>query len=316
MYIHSFCSSSPAGFITENSSSDSLKLITAAQSACIEPDYKDLIPVMQLRRMTKPVRTGVATARLCLQQSPKATPDAIHVGTAYGMLQDSENFLQKIIDQKEQMLAPTAFIQSTHNTVAGQIALSLGCYAHNMTYVHKAHSFESAVLDAALMLHDDKEKMLLVGAVDECTDTSYEILKRFGIYNEQVFAGEGANFFTISGNESTNSLAKIEAFHMFTAKQHEEINENIKAFLKNNNLAIESQDLVLSGLSELKQLSYFQDSEIINYKDYCGDFPTASSFALALAILKFKETISHRCWIINKFGNHFSIWFLQKNEPA
>ncbi len=137
MYINSFCSITPAGVITSEDQVTDLNVLTGTRASCVEPDYKDLIPPMQLRRMTKPVRTGVAAAKLCLQAAGVSLPDAIHAGTAFGMLQDSEHFLQKLIVQEEQALAPTAFIQSTHNTVAGQIALSLGCYGHNMTYVHK-----------------------------------------------------------------------------------------------------------------------------------------------------------------------------------
>lgn len=312
MYINSFCSISPAGVITEQSDTELLNTVSGAKLVCIEPDYQDLIPVMQLRRMTKPVRTGVAAAKLCLRNAATSLPDAIHVGTAYGMLQDSENFLQKIIEQQEQMLTPTAFIQSTHNTVAGQIALSLGCNAHNMTYVHKAHSFESAMLDAELMLDDHPQYNVLAGAVEECTATSYGILKRFGVYNDRVTAGEGANFFTLSQQPQEDSIAQITAFTMFRARNIQEAKEYINDFLANHQLSVQTGDLLLDGVLENFGHSDFDRTTKISFKSYCGEYPTAGSFALALASAKIKQNLADRCWIINQYSTYWSIWHISK----
>lgn len=311
MYINSFCSISPAGVLIPGSSAVDLKLVSQPQASCIEPDYKELIPVMQLRRMTKPVRTGVAAAKLCLQAQGIAQPDAIHVGTAYGMLQDSETFLQKMISQEEQMLNPTAFIQSTHNTVAGQIALSMGCNAHNMTYVHKAHSFESALLDATLMLEDHQGYQVLAGAVDECTDTSYTILQRFGVYHEQNTAGEGAAFFSLSAEATSGSLAKITAFDMFIANDPSAIEEHILRFLESNQLTVKPGDALLNGIAAFDS-SYFNENETIAYKQYCGAYPTDVTFALALATIRLSEPKTSRCWILNGFSRHYSIWCIDQ----
>jgi hypothetical protein len=313
MYINSFCSISPAGVLTNSSSSALPEPLSGPMAACQEPDYKELIPVMQLRRMTKPVRTGVAAARLCLQPDSKL-PDAIHVGTAYGMLQDSENFLQKMIAQDEQMLNPTAFIQSTHNTVAGQIALSMGCNAHNMTYVHKAHSFESALLDAALMLEDHPGYNLLAGSVDECTETSYAILQRFGVYHDRNTAGEGAAFFTLSSAARSTSLASITAFDMLTAAGPEMLEAHWAKFREQHQLTPAPGDLFLNGIpADFNPAALgFTPAQTINYKQYCGEYPTAITFALALASLLLAEHKAGRCWIGNGFGRHYSFWCLDR----
>jgi 3-oxoacyl-[acyl-carrier-protein] synthase II len=148
---------------------------------CREPEYKNLIPPMQLRRMSKTIRIGVAAAKICLRETGLEKPDAIHIGSAYGVLDDSEKFLNNLIEQQEQTLTPTSFIQSTHNTVSGQIALLTRCHGHNLTFVHKAHSFESALLDAAVFLQNHPQAIVLAGAVEECTPTAYDILRRFGM---------------------------------------------------------------------------------------------------------------------------------------
>jgi 3-oxoacyl-[acyl-carrier-protein] synthase II len=310
MYINSFCSISPAGVITPGTVLSSLPKISGALAYCQEPDYKDIIPPMQLRRMTKPVRTGVAAAKICMQNIPESMPASIHVGTAYGMLQDSENFLQKMIVQEEQMLNPTAFIQSTHNTVAGQIALSMGCLAHNMTFVHKAHSFESALLDAQLM--QDQEGQILAGAVDECTPTSYAILERFGAYNDQNTAGEGATFFLLSDKKREHSIAQLTAFDMFIVNNADQVEEKIKTFCEQNKLKAEKEDLVLTGTQNGFIPQVFKANKNIDFKQYCGEFPTATAFAMAMASLYIKEEKTTRCWVLNASGKHYSVYCVDK----
>jgi 3-oxoacyl-[acyl-carrier-protein] synthase II len=308
MYIQSFCSISPAGVLTPDTDSTTLQKISGASAPCIEPDYKDIIPPMQLRRMTKPVRTGVAAARLCMQHANVSALASIHVGTAYGMLQDSENFLQKMIVQEEQMLNPTAFIQSTHNTVAGQIALSIGCLSHNMTFVHKAHSFESALLDAVLMPQSDEP--MLAGAVDELTDTSFNILERFGVYHEGNVAGEGASFFLLNKQKTEHAIAELTAFDMFIAENEENVKAKTKAFLNQNNLTVSENDMVINGVEAETFREIFTSNTTVNFKEYSGEFPTATAFALALATLKIKEGEAKRCWIINNQGKHWSVYCL------
>src|ERR1700753_1685009 len=96
----------------------------------IEPDYSAYIDPKQIRRMSHVIKMGVAAARECLQQGDTALPDAIITGTAYGCLEDTVSFLTRMIEMNEELLPPTAFIQSTQNTVAAQIALMPQCQAY------------------------------------------------------------------------------------------------------------------------------------------------------------------------------------------
>jgi len=91
----------------------------------IEPDYAAFIDPKLIRRMSHIIKMGVAAASECLNQANVEMPGAIITGTAYGCLEDTVSFLTRMIELNEELLPPTAFIQSTHNTVAAQIALLL-----------------------------------------------------------------------------------------------------------------------------------------------------------------------------------------------
>ena len=69
-------------------------------------------------------------------------PEAIITATSLGCLADTEKFLSSMVNNEPSMLNPTPFIQSTFNTIGGQLALITGNKGANITYVHRGFSFE------------------------------------------------------------------------------------------------------------------------------------------------------------------------------
>ncbi|MCH5599877.1 beta-ketoacyl synthase chain length factor [Niabella ginsengisoli] len=174
---------------------------------CIEPDYTKYVDAKLIRRMSRIIKMGVAAASEALAQADVQMPDAIITGTAYGCLTDTDQFLTRMVEFKETLLSPTAFIQSTHNTVAAQIALMLKCHNYNNTYVHRGSSFEAALTDAVSLLEEGEAKNVLIGAADEITDKSHAILKRFGLYKT-----EGESLSLIDSNTKGTMAGDGSAF--------------------------------------------------------------------------------------------------------
>jgi 3-oxoacyl-[acyl-carrier-protein] synthase II len=274
---------------------------------CIEPDYRQLIDAKMIRRMSRIIKMGVAAASDCLQEADLKLPGAIITGTAYGCLEDTGVFLSKMVEQREELLTPTAFIQSTHNTVGAQIALMLQCHAYNNTFVHRGFSFESALLDAMMLLQEKVASTVLTGAVDEITDASHAILGRLGLYKKETtsthalydsatkgtIAGEGASFFLLSGEPSGNDYATIDAMEtLYKPKSFAEISDWLTAFLNTNATGLDDIDLVITGKNGdphhdeiytwLSQ-SLFSKKNTIGYKHLCGEYPTSTAFALWMA---------------------------------
>ena len=113
---------------------------TGTLLSTIEPDYKEFIDPKLIRRMSHVIKMGVAAAKDCLYKANTEMPGAITTGTALGCLEDTITFLTRIVEQNEELLPPTAFIQSTHNTVGAQIALMLKCHSYNNNFVHRLQS--------------------------------------------------------------------------------------------------------------------------------------------------------------------------------
>lgn len=285
---------------------------SGSRLACAEPDYKEIIDVKLIRRMSRIIRMGVAAAMECLLEAGVKQPDAIITGTAYGCLEDTGLFLTKMIEYKEELLTPTAFIQSTHNTIGAQIGLMLQCNNYNNTFVHRGFSFENALLDGMLLLNEKEAANVLVGAVDEITDFSHAILNRMGLYKQGpvlnldlyksnpiaigskgTIAGEGAAFFFLTNEPSATDYATLIGLKTFYKPQGiKEIKEHILSFLDTHSIAFNNIDLVIAGkngdagsdkIFDQLQQGIFSKNNMINYKHLCGEYPTSTAFALWVA---------------------------------
>ena len=73
--------------------------------------------------MGKILKRAVATSKEALNASGLNTVDAIITGTGYGCIENTEFFLDALSREGEQLLKPTYFMQSTHNTVSSLVAI-------------------------------------------------------------------------------------------------------------------------------------------------------------------------------------------------
>lgn len=245
-----------------------------ASSALISPDYKAYIDAGLLRRMSKILRMSVACARDCIEQAGAGQPDAIVVGTGLGCLQDTEKFLNTSLTV-EGLLPPTSFIQSTHNTMAGQISLSLGNHGYNMTHTQNTLSFEHALLDAAMLLREG-DRNVLVGAADEHIDILNDIAEKLGFETASPLTS-GASFFILSSESAGNAAAELT--DVYTSGGAEYGQEEIDAFLDRNGMQIGDIDLVLYAGTPVSGAV-----RNIDYLPLAGVYPTASAFALHYAV--------------------------------
>lgn len=253
--------------------SASLEPLDAAHTL-ISPDYKAYIDSGLLRRMSKILRMSVACSKDCIQQAGGRQPDAIIVGTGLGCLQDTEKFLNTSLTV-EGLLPPTSFIQSTHNTMAGQISLSIGNHGYNMTHTQNTLSFEHALLDATMLLAEGHGNVL-VGAADEHIDILDSIADRLG-FEATAALTSAASFFILSAEKKGNTVAQLIDVH--TAGLTDGTDEEVGAFLARNGMEEEDVDLVLYAGSELEGAG-----RNVNYLPLAGVYATASAFALHYAV--------------------------------
>lgn len=267
------------------------------------PIYKDFISPTAIRRMAKGVKNGIVASALAMKEANITVVDAIITGTGMGCIEDSEKFLKTILDNKEEFLTPTSFIQSTHNTVGAQIALGLQCKAYNLTYVNGSVSFESALLDAKMKMEEEEASTVLIGGIDETADYTMSLFKLAGFIKKEnqspyrvlnsttkgAVYGEGATFFALENEKKENTYAEVLDVEILNKLKIEVLEDKIKTFLNTNSLQISDIDAVILGYNgDVEYDTYyntlsenaFTNTPQVYYKHLSGEYNTASAFGL------------------------------------
>ncbi|MFP9115968.1 beta-ketoacyl synthase N-terminal-like domain-containing protein [Flavobacterium sp. RHBU_3] len=278
------------------------------------PDYKEYIAPAAGRRMAKGVKNGIAASASAIKEAGTQNFDAIVTGTGMGCNVDSEKFLTALLDNQEQFLTPTSFIQSTHNTVGAQIALGLQCKAYNFTYVNGAVSFESALIDAQMQLQEDDAHSILVGGIEEAAESTMKFMQLSGAIKSKdngpysvlepktggaVFS-EGAAFFVIEDEKKPSAYAELKDVYTYNILSQDEITAKVEAFLGRNNIALSDVDAIVLGYNgDVQYDAYynvlvqgiFKDTPQVYYKHLSGEYYTASAFGMWVAanILKLQQ---------------------------
>lgn len=313
LYIHGTSCISPQNtFLQESFLNEPVDYVTPYLN-CIEPVYKDYINPVLARRLTRYIKMGVTTALTALKDAQCEMPGAIITGTGLGSTEDNEKILEAMNEYQESLINPTHFIQSTHNTISSQIAIMLRCHNYNSTYVHRGFSFETALLDALLLLQEGKAETALVTGVDAITKGHYDnyarinrwktgehhSLQMLDIPGDGVIPGEGSASFLVSAVPMNNSYAQI-AMPEFIYKpvSADEVINHANKLLEKHQLKTGDIDLLILGNSGdaktdhfYKEFSsaIFPSKAIGYYKHLCGEYDTASAFALWLASMIIKK---------------------------
>jgi len=310
LYINGLSCISPQPSFDNTAFPFTVKEYESARLSCIEPDYTPYIDPKASRRMGRLLKYGTTAGLQALRDASIASPDAISTGTGFGLLDDSGKFLKNVTEADEGVVSPTAFIQSTHNTVSSNIALIVGCKGHNNTFVHKGFSFESALLDAQMLVAEDADiRHVLAGAYDETTDYSYTIMQRLKLIRDGAvsnlnllsapgtgtIAGEGAAFFLLSTDQTDHTYATLRGSDiLYKPQSANKVKSKLGSFLAKNDLALSDIDIVISGLcgdskrdAMLTELNdtYFTAQTILGYKHLCGEYMTSSAFAFWLGAM-------------------------------
>ena len=151
-------------------------------------DYKEYISPKEGRRMGKLMKAATLTSLMALREANIECPDAIITATANGMLETSEKFLVDMVDNGEETLSPTLFMQSTHNTIGSAIAIRTKCHGYNITYTQGKDSMKWALRDAERLIRMGKAKTVLVGCHDESSPLFQSFYDYLNIPVPQIYS--------------------------------------------------------------------------------------------------------------------------------
>lgn len=267
--------------------------VAVAGMAGIEIIVANLPPRMirRLKRLPKITLSlaaaAYANAKTTAVNTPK--PGAVFMGTGWGALSETHDFLTRLAESKEQFPSPTDFVGSVHNGPASQVAIMFGATGPNITTSGGDYSFEQAVMAAELMLEDATQPALILGA-DEGHDP---LSRRLDPSNrpETVLAdGGGALCVSRKMSDAQYTLA-IPFYQSGTATGV--IAALVDALDVRPNQP-SGYALILAGIPAAvyregkQQLEQFialshLSVPVVDYRKYIGEFASASAVATALA---------------------------------
>lgn len=307
VYIRSARAISPQESFDTNFISETPASYNTGKLFVIDPNYRDYINPVAIRRMSRLLKMGISAGMRALKDADLEKPDGIITGTGRGSMSDTEIFTKDIIKYKEEALNPTYFIQSTYNSINGWIALQTKSIGYNQTYVHRSNSLALALLDAQMLLNETEEtKHYLVGCFDELTEEYTLVKSKINYWKKEsinslnllqnnntagTIPGEGAAFFTLTNNKQDTEACLLATIALEDPSK-EKIAQTIDQLLQDNNINKSAIDILLTGRNgDVNRDDFYTEIEnetsssttICAYKHLCGEYDTSVGFALWLA---------------------------------
>ena len=268
----------------QGSLEDTWRALVAGQNALgLVPDatFAKAVQAAFVRRLKRLPRLMLALAQTACGE--KIVPELIAVGTAWGPLAETQNFLQKLFETADQFSSPTDFIGSVHNAPAGQVALLLGATAPNLTCSAGDRSFAQALLCASLGVAAGKNSALVMAA--EAYDAQLSPLFDPGAARGHLASDGGAAFMLVPDDGSPGARLRWLGECAGSSLELFENLPTLKLPGRYDAVLVQFPVSLSSSASEpIARLAMALSScPIVTFRDWLGQHASVSATATALA---------------------------------
>ena len=241
-----------------------------------------------LRQASHFVELAAIGARLCLERAGQAPPPAtaVYLGTGLAEVRAGEALFKQVLPPGPGLASPFDFINATNNMAAFYVARLAGLVSRNLTLTLEQFSFEAALYLAWQDLRHGAVPAALVGGVDENSFPRANHLRLLPLRDDQVM-GEGSAWLYLNGDpdgaigevlcvetlktDGLGGTAWAQALRQFVGAQ---FTPTVPvSLLPGYGLAPEETEALTRALPGVM---------LAPYLDYCGCYPTAAAFGVAL----------------------------------
>jgi len=258
------------------------------------PTFRDYLAPNDARRMGNLMKRALVTALKVLKDTGIEHPDAIVTGTSIGSLDYTEKFLDAMVENGEETLSPTYFMQSTHNTVSSTLSIYTKTNGYNSTYSHGAISFDLAVLDAWMQMQLGKISTALVGGHDEMVESYFEQLRKTGYVGQEgmVPCSEVAMSMVLNTDGSQDCLCELAGISISHNPSMNQLKSHTEQMLQEAGLSWSDVSAVMTGVNGQAEndkvyqtiaAQLFPDVPLLHYKHLFGENYTVSALGLYAA---------------------------------
>jgi 3-oxoacyl-(acyl-carrier-protein) synthase len=256
------------------------------------PEISANLSAGPVRRLKRFPRLALSLAIAAHENSGAGdTPAAVFLGTGWGALSETSDFLNRLFETDEQFPSPTDFVGSVHNAAAGQIAMHFEATGANITMTGGDYSFEQSLMAADLVSGKMREGFLVIGA-----DESHPVLSRLfdrsvaksacpadgggALYLKKGPRLSGLTIRSVFFESSENNPAVISSLIQQIEKK-QPLNDRYGVILAGLPAACRSKgEIQLQTLLALTGYNH----PVIDYRKLTGEFASASAVAAVMAV--------------------------------
>lgn len=257
-----------------------------------DPEISQGLPPRAIRRLKRLPRLTLSLATAAHANAGLAdTPSSIFLGTGWGALSETYDFLTKLFESDEEFASPIDFVGSVHNAPAGQVAIQFGCLGPNITTTGGDYSFEQALTVASLMAKEIEDTMFVIGS-----DESHEVLSDLfdRSVRTELVPSDGGGALCLRRAESSAGLRVFPAFYE-NSENNPSVISSLITKLEDSGKIREKYGVILAGipggsrriggeqLGQFLSLSGYE-GPVIDYRRFTGEFASASAVATVLAL--------------------------------
>ena len=283
----------------------------SAHRAALVRDFrpKDFIPVMKMRRMNALSRLGVAAAKLAIDDcgAPPATLTGVAMGTAFGPVQTSVEYMQEYVEKGAALAPPQLFAESVANAPGSHIAIEWGLHGFNVTITQRESSALAAAMYAATQLAKGSVGAALIGGVEEANEMLFSVLDRIGALAHDgqpgITLGEGGAVL-VAGAGTRKPYGWLSGFGIArdTTATISNYGCDPRALVRAMSAALEDAGLrtvdavyvsrngsARVDATEKEAVTMFPDAELVPTKQIFGEYAAGGALQLAAALVALDE---------------------------
>jgi 3-oxoacyl-[acyl-carrier-protein] synthase II len=304
-----------------------------AHTAAVVSDFKprDFIAPMKLRRMNALSRFAVAAARLAVidRQSELPEESGVAMGTAFGPVQTSVDYLQEYVEKGAALAPPQLFAESVANAPGSHLAIEFVLRGFNTTFTQRESSALAALMYGALQVAKGTVPAAVVGGVDEVNEVVYGVLDGIGALahsNGQIgecarpfdrrrngmMVGEGGAVLIAEAAGSRRAYGYVSGFGIARdasatisdwGEGHESVVTAMRAAIEDAELKAGDIDAIYASANSTPRAdrleyraiqSLFGDvPPVVATKGYFGEYAAAGALQLVAAILALRDQKLH-----------------------
>lgn len=258
-------------------------------------DLKEIsanLAARHVRRLKRFPRLALSLAIAAHENSGAGDiPAAVFLGTGWGALSETADFLKRLFETDEQFPSPTDFIGSVHNAAAGQIAMQFQATGANITMTGGDYSFEQSLMAADLLSRNMRDSFLVVGA-DESHRQLSPLFDRSAAQADCPADGGGALYLR---KETPKSGLTIRSVFFEGCENNPQVISSLIRQIEKQQPLNDRYGVILAGLpaarriegemqlQKLLALTGF-DHPVIDYRKFTGEFAAASAVAAVMAV--------------------------------